>query len=238
LANNLFASNDNADFFKLNLAKAADTIFRAPSSSSNIFIIRIIGGGEGNIQTSQLIAAIQELNLHQSLYSIELLTCDHINTKHYSIKSIVDWAIAGHMHLISCHVHQGIQLQIINSRVPGKNSFNLESMMGQLQRLQYHSGFPTGDKLKCPVFLQDKYEYLAVLQKQNWCNPTLKVVRPDLGSLDSDQEQHNQVFDEASINRINFFLDNCKEEGSGWVVKLPFVTNQRVQAIKTKGGCN
>ena len=55
------------------------------------------------------------------------------------------------------------------------------------------------------------------------CNPTLKI----------DRSSWFASTKEESIT-INNFLDNCNEEGCGWVVKQPFVTNQIVKGLKTK----
>ena len=59
------------------------------------------------------------------------------------------------------------------------------------------------------------------------CNPTLKV---DRSSWFDDTEGNSTIL----LSTIDDFLDNCNEEGSGWVVKLPFVTNQIVKGLKTK----
>mmetsp|Transcript_5290 Transcript_5290/g.7495 ORF Transcript_5290/g.7495 Transcript_5290/m.7495 type:complete len:260 (-) Transcript_5290:157-936(-) len=102
----------------------------------------------------------------------------------------------------------------------------MEALMIELQRLKYHRGFPYGKLLKCPVVLEDKYEYLSILHQQNMCNPTLKVERSSITGIQKD--------DELAINKILEFLNNCKEEGCGWVVKLPFVTNQVIKGIKSR----
>lgn len=209
----------------LELDYVADSIFNQPRDN-NIFTIRIYGGGHSNIQTVQLKAALKDLNLDPKLYTIEVLTCDDVNVNHYSIKTIVDWLLSASIHFITGHVHQGIQLAIVDSNLSGSNSFTMEALVSELQRLKYHRGFPYGNHLKCPIFLQDKYEYLSILQKHNLCNSTLKVERSSIGGERMDNE--------FTINKINAFLDNCKEEGCGWVVKLPFVTNQVVKGIKSK----
>ena len=103
----------------------------------------------------------------------------------------------------------------------------MNAIMNELQRLKYHRGFPHESFLRCPVFLQDKFEYLSVLQKHGFCNPTLKVERSEW-FIETGSPSH------AILTTIEHFLDNCKEEGMGWVVKLPFVTNQIVKGIKTK----
>jgi len=174
----------------------------------------------------QLKAAIKDLNIDPELYTIEVLSCDDINVNHYSIKTIVDWLLSASLHFITGHVHQGIQLAIVDSNLSGSSSFTMEALMIELQRLKYHRGFPYGKLLKCPVVLEDKYEYLSILHQQNMCNPTLKVERSSITGIQKD--------DELAINKILEFLNNCKEEGCGWVVKLPFVTNQVIKGIKSR----
>ena len=211
---------------ELELDYLADSIFHVSSNRSSAlpFLIRIFGGGNNNIQTLQLKAAIQELNIDPALYTIETLTCDDVNVNHYTIKYIVTWLLGGSVHFITGHIHQGLQLAILDSTNPNGSCFTMKIIIGELQRLKYHRGFPFGSFLRCPVFLQDKFEYLSVLQKCGMCNPTLKVNRSDwLNGSGS-----------ALRSTILDFLDNCKEEGCDWVVKLPFVTNQIVKGIKTK----
>lgn len=202
----------------LELDYAAEAVFRAiPRASDSPITIRVFGGGEWSVQTSQFYAAVQKLNINNLLYRIENLSCDDVNVNHYSISYIVDWLLEGTVHWITAHIHQGIQLQIINSH---KNTcFTMHETIRQLQRLKYHPGFPNGDQLMCPVFLQDKIKYLNILQDERMCNATYMVERPRSSSKGS-----NYTFSKIEIDRIVVFLHNCSDEGCGWVVKPPFVT--------------
>ena len=219
----------NPSGIKLELDYVADTIFHSAPNSCSTFTIRIYGGGSSNIQTLQLIAAIRELNIDRSLYTIEILTCDDVNVNHYSIQDIVKWLLASSVHFITGHVHQGLQLELLDSSYSKQKGhrFTMNSVLSELQRLKLHRGFPHGNYLQCPVFLQDKYVYLDILRNQGMCNPTLKV---DRSSWFDDTEGNSTIL----LSTIDDFLDNCNEEGSGWVVKLPFVTNQIVKGLKTK----
>jgi hypothetical protein len=216
---------------RLELDYVADTIFHSAPNSCSSFTFRIYGGGSSNIQTLQLVSAIRELNIDQTLYTIEILTCDDVNVNRYSIKDIVSWLLASSVHFITGHVHQGLQLQILdsssNSIQSGHRRFTMNSILSELQRLKLHRGFPFKNYLQCPVFLQDKYVYLAILQNQGMCNPTFKV---DRNSWFDGTEENSTIL----LSTIDDFLDNCNEEGCGWVVKLPFVTNQIVKGLKTK----
>ena len=90
---------------------------------------------------------------------------------------------------------------------------NLTHIRNALNRLTFHEGFPTGIELQCPAFTQDKFTYLKPIPE--FTNPTMKVVLPF-------QESERDV---ASINR--FLKKN--NEGKGWIVKKPYVTNTVVK---------
>jgi hypothetical protein len=220
----------NPSGIKLELDYIADTIFHSAPNSYSTFTIRIYGGGSSNIQTLQLIAAIRELNIDRSLYTIEILNCDDVNVNHYSIQDIVKWLLASTVHFITDHVHHGLQLELLDSNYSKQkgHGFTMNSILSELQRLKLHRGFPHGNYLQCPMFLQDKYVYLDILRNQGMCNPTLKV--DSRSSWFDDTEGNSTIL----LSTIDDFLDNCNEEGSsGWVVKLPFVTNQIVKGLKT-----
>ena len=183
-------------------------------TSTKKLIFRVFGGAHSNIQTIQLNSAINRLGIDQSLFQIETMVTDYVNVNKLTIKEIVDWLLEGDIHWICGHIHQGLVLNIINSHNYG--GFTMSTMVDQLQRLKCHPGFPRGPYLKCPIFLQDKFEYLKVLQEFNMCNPTMRVFRP----------LEDNGLSESTTNSIKDFLGNCKSEGCGWVVKPPFVTNR------------
>ncbi len=89
----------------------------------------------------------------------------------YSIKEIrsqtwteadfVNELLGCHVHFIVTHVHQGIEF------------FNAKKLLAEMERLTYHPGWPSGDKLCCPIFQQDKFPYLVAVQ--DMCNPTLYI---------------------------------------------------------------
>ena len=55
-----------------------DTVEKFPDREYPI-LIRIFGGGESSIQTHELKHAIGSLDIHPSLYIVEILTCDMVN---------------------------------------------------------------------------------------------------------------------------------------------------------------
>jgi hypothetical protein len=51
--------------------------------------------------------------------------------------------------------------------------WDMREALSHFQRLKFHTGFPTGDQLRCPVFTQDKIVYLKCLGE--FANNTLTV---------------------------------------------------------------
>ena len=92
----------------------------------------------------------------------------------------------------------------------------MNSILSELQLLKFHPGFPHGNYyIYLFVPKKTKYLYLNILQNQSMCSPTLKI---DKSSWFASTKEENSI-------TITNFLDNCDEEGSGWVVKQPFVTD-------------
>ena len=136
--------NPSGHIFELDYL--SDSIFRGNSrgNSSRPFTIRIFGGGDSNIQTIQLKAAIQELNIDQKFYTIEILTADDVNVNHFSIKYIVDWLRDGSVHFITGHVHQGLQLAILDSNSSSSSScFNQKCDYERAPTIKVSSRFST-----------------------------------------------------------------------------------------------
>ena len=126
----------NPSGITLELDYIADTIFHSAvdGKSSSMFTFRIYGGGSGNIQTMQLIFAIRELNIDQRLYSIETLTCEDVNVNHYLIQDSVKWLQASTEHFITGHIHQGLQLKILDSETSTRtrHRFTTNSILKEL----------------------------------------------------------------------------------------------------------
>ena len=150
-----------------------DTVENFPDTKYPI-LIRIFGGGESSIQTQELKHAIRSLDIHPSLYIVEILTCDMVNVFHFSLKDVIDWLLSSHIHFISAHLHQGILMEILTSQ---SNSWDLQFYNEQINRLRFHPGFPNGNSLECPVFLQDKFAYLVHLNRVGICIKTYKFNR-------------------------------------------------------------
>ena len=150
-----------------------DTVENFPDTIYPI-IIRIFGGGESSFQTQELKHALGNLDIHPSLYKVEILTCDMVNVFHLSLKEVIDWLLSSHIHFISAHLHQGISLEILTSQ---SKSWDLQFYYEQMNRLRFHPGFPNGNSLECPVLLQDKFAYLVHLNTVGICIKTYKFNR-------------------------------------------------------------
>ena len=98
-----------------------------------------------------------------STFRIVPLNCSEVNKYKLTEMDIVNWLLQGDIHFIISHIHQGIV------------NINMDKLYTSIKKLHDHPGFPSGDNLQCPVFTQDKYQYLSVLMSKGLCNPTLKV---------------------------------------------------------------
>jgi hypothetical protein len=88
-------------------------------------------------------------------------------------------------------------------------------LYNEVQRLRYHNGYPNRIHLRCPIWTQDKFDYLSAIANDGLCNPTYKV---DL-NIES-------LMDFEKIKDDIVCLLKCHLEGEGYVIKTPFSTNR------------
>jgi len=48
-------------------------------------------------------------------------------------------------------------------------------LYNEVQRLRYHNGYPNRIHLRCPIWTQDKFDYLSAIANDGLCNPTYKI---------------------------------------------------------------
>jgi len=158
-------------------------------------------------QTAQLISALARLDVNQKIYKIEVLTCDMVNVLHLSLADVIDWLLRSHAHFISAHLHQGIKMEILTSQ---QKSWDLSSYRDEVRRLRNHPGFPCGDSLYCPVFLQDKFEYLRCLGSPtpSYCNPTFKFSRPDTDANFIEGTKQLRKYVIIYVKRVSFYISH------------------------------
>lgn len=182
-------------------------------------IIRVYFGGIGNPQTIPFTAALGDvISELQQEYILEQLTLREVREiDDFTPTDLVNWLAQSHVHFIVCHPHQG---------TAGLN-WDVTDLYQQLNdKLYHHPGFPSGDQLKCPIFTQDKFEYLSMLQ--DLANPTLKV------TLNPTAKAYSGYIE----MKIRKFMQHplCTKESKGFIWKAPFVTNSLHYRVFFDGG--
>ena len=166
-------------------------------------IVRIYAGGRNGIQYRAISTSISQLKRDfdcQGLghdFNHEVKYNDDVRKLKWNPSDLVDWLLSGDIHIVCTHMHQGLP------------HWRVADVLDALKRLKDHNGFPMGNSLTCPVFLQHKFDYLASLPKFMTC-PTLPI---KFGRLTSNH-----------LRDLEWFMQG-HDEGRGWVVKMPFVTN-------------
>jgi hypothetical protein len=120
-------------------------------------------GGRGNPQAESYSGSkVDIVKKHGEFHFVEK-DADAIKIAKWTEVDFVNWLLSGDIHLIICHPHQGCC-----------NSWCAESLYLELDRLKDHNGFPSGKHLQCPIFSQNKIEYLHATWRMT--NPTLKII--------------------------------------------------------------
>ena len=117
----------------------------------------------------------------------EPLTLKNLRENRWSVADFVNWLLQSHIHFIIGHPHQGTE----------KFGWSVESLYAELQRLYHHPGFPAGDQLRCPIFTQNKWNYLEALPLGTTM-PTFKI--PISSETDMD----------AVETRVTGYVHVCK----------------------------
>jgi hypothetical protein len=81
------------------------------------------------------------------------MTLKQMRDKHLSFGVVVEWLLGSHIHFLITHPHQGLE----------SSGLSISEIYNEVQRLKYHPGFPSLEKIECPIFCQDKWEYLQHL---------------------------------------------------------------------------
>ena len=175
---------------------------RIVENSTSMRLVRCFKGAHNAQQEIPLMRALQEF-LDKGLVKVEYLLCDQVKKERWDEQQVVAWLIASDVHLIITHVHQNI-VELLG--------WNMTTLIYELQKLYDHPGYPYRNFLRDPIFLQDKYEYLRLVQ--NICNPTLKIAL-----------RENNGYNHDDISSISTFLNKHQESTKSWMMKLAFVTN-------------
>jgi hypothetical protein len=164
--------------------------------ASRRITFRVFAGGQTSSQVGPFTTAFAHAQMQmasQANIQIEIIYNKDLKTNEFSEERLITWLAGADVYVILNHIHQG------------NPHLNAETIKLAVRRLESHVGWPSGHHLECPVFLQDKYEYISKCPEIS--TPTLRV------SLGVDM-----------IPEILHFT-TLHDEGNGWVVKLPFTTN-------------
>jgi len=123
-------------------------------------LIRVFVGGEKSVQRDGFHISIcncceaikRKYGVRTKIETMDTKTLAHLRL---TPSQLMDWLIEAHMHFVTSHAHQGLRSHAL--------AWDMQDYVQQLQRLQFHVGFPSGDQVFCPVFTQDKYQYLRHL---------------------------------------------------------------------------
>lgn len=133
-------------------SKAGDNV-----NSESYILIRVFTGINKSIQIDNFDWAVNSIRSRiESAISTRKLIIERISVSHlcelkWGIEDLIDWFLASDVHVILSHIHQGFV------------SINVNYLMEQVWRLKDHNGFPMGEELRCPVFLQNKMLYIEAL---------------------------------------------------------------------------
>ena len=118
----------------------------------------------GGINSQQIIpfkGAISDTSFN---LEITYLTTTQIKDMDWTPKELVDWLLSSHIHFVLSHIHQGLE----------PLCWDMDVLYEETQRLRFHIGFPALENINCPIFTQNKLEYLKCLPDMT--NPTLKII--------------------------------------------------------------
>lgn len=160
-------------------------------------VVRVYKGGEISQQFAAWESAwlqwLADMEVRSRIeVDLEVLSCRTLKSRGFrNAAQLVDFLLASHVHFILGHIHQGLETLGWDMR---------DLYQQQLPRLYYHSGFPTGKQLVCPVFTQDKFRYLCALDMNGYANPTLKISLDSLNQEEKEGDYWRSVVEDA-INR-------------------------------------
>ena len=144
-------------------------------------IIRVFttDGARQNIAfTAALTKCMSELSLSTSNMSCEIINVGFFKFNHqgpnnthlfYTPEMFVKWLLRSHVHFIVTHPNQGQRYWAQHQR------WNLDTLRLELQKLKFHTGYPSGENVECPMFTQNKYEYIGPLMSSGVVNETLRI---------------------------------------------------------------
>jgi hypothetical protein len=136
-----------------------DTITMAPRNCGGVVLVRVFSGGKASIQSGPFLCAMKKIQ-RECIDSNKVPRVEYMDTQtlaelKWQPHQFVEWFLRSHVHAIIAHSHQALFSHNL--------LWNMSDAIAQFQRLRYHNGFPTGNQLRCPVFTQDKIDYIRYL---------------------------------------------------------------------------
>lgn len=221
-----------------------DQVTSAHSKNCVIKVYR--GGSYDGYQVEQFSEALNEIfSSSVDKYtntSVDFLSVSQVKQYKWTEKEFVDWLLASTVHFIIAHPHQGYGFG--NWDKQGKTiKWDLTVLYRELERLSDHKGFPRLSKLRCPIFTQDKFEYLRVLQEKGMANPSLRIpvfsvndnfldFKDAIAEYEINTANHNiiKLYKTNIFTMLLFSFRFCAihcTENSGWKVKTPYTCNSQ-----------
>jgi hypothetical protein len=115
--------------------------------------VHVFQGGEWNINVIPLYAAVSEIKRTGNVdLKVVFKNVDVVKGERMQPADLVDWLLDSDIHLIIAHPHQGI----ISKHIERDEAYgwSADILKGELMRLKDHAGFPNGEQLTCPIWLQ------------------------------------------------------------------------------------
>lgn len=209
--------------------------------SSRREVVHVFVGGYGCEQDIPFRAALGIVGgqFDRFKYDFDFLHIKDVREKKWEANDLVNWLLSSHFHFVICHPHQGLE----------DRKWYMNDLYSQLERLYYHPGFPHGEQLFCPIFTQNKIQYIRAMEPAGLCIPTFEC---NLTMLPHDQTLVAIYSDDALqqldmwvkflveilslfLNLLaclrlfvyNRFLEQYKEYNDNrFVVKAPYTTNK------------
>ena len=130
-----------------------------PSLNQRPLVVRVYQGGMNcpqYIPFKRAMDNVKGLLINRSI-RVDYITLHDMRESTWTLKQFGTHLLESHSHFIITHVHQGMH----------NFGWSIEEIYNEISKLEHHIGFPMGDKLRCPVFTQDKFQYLEALSHNN-----------------------------------------------------------------------
>ena len=163
---------DKPDFRKLVMMSEIDALRH--NIDYNIILIRAFHGGWDANQVGILQKAMARIIQKYGPLGFQVIYEKYNNDivrnqLKWNVTDLFTHLIAADIHLIPTHCHQG------NISKGGTDTWNMENLISNYERLYHHLGWPNGKHVRCPVWTQNKVRLYEALEALDLCVPTLHI---------------------------------------------------------------